>query len=330
MATYRKRGSTWRAEIAKNGARLSGTFESKAEAVAWATEKEAELGRGGAAAPVANKKTFADALRRYKEEVSPTKKGARWETLRLAVILDLEWTSERIGRITPDHLAKWRDARLKAVKASTVNRELNLISAVFEHARREWKWIAINPVRDVRRPTNPRPRDRRISQAEENTMLKFLGYERNQVPVSLQQHLAAAFLLALETGMRQGEILGLTWNRVFMKQRYVRLEVTKNGDARNVPLSSGAMRLLELQPRLLGQTRCFHIESASADALWRKARGKAKIKDLRFHDSRHEAITRLAKKLDVLDLARMIGHRDPKSLMIYYNATASELASRLG
>jgi integrase len=330
MATYRKRGSTWRAEIAKNGVRLSGSFGSKAEAVAWATEKEAELGRGGAVAPVANNKTFADALRRYQLEVSPTKKGARWESLRLAVILQLEWASERISRITPDHLAKWRDGRLKAVKASTVNRELNLISAVFEHARREWKWLAINPVRDVRRPTNPRPRDRRITQSEENAMLRCLGYERSQVPVTLQQHLAAAFLLALETGMRQGEILGLTWDRVFMRQRFVRLEMTKNGDTRNVPLSSAAVRLLELQPRVLGEPRCFQIESASADALWRKARTKAKIKDLRFHDSRHEAITRLAKRLDVLDLARMIGHRDPKSLMIYYNATASELASRLG
>jgi integrase len=330
MATYRKRGSTWRAEIAKNGARLSGTFESKAEAVAWAREKEAELGRGGMIAPSANKKTFADALRRYQQEVSPTKRGARWEILRLAVIVKLEWTSERIGRVTPDHVAKWRDGRLETVKPSTVNRELNLISAVFEHARREWKWIVINPVRDVRRPTNPRPRDRRITQAEENTMLRYLGYERDRVPITVQQHLAAAFLLALETGMRQGEILGLTWDRVFIKQRFVRLEVTKNGDVRNVPLSSDAVRLLELQPRLLGETRCFQIESASADALWRKARNKAKIKNLRFHDSRHEAITRLAKKLDVLDLARMIGHRDPKSLMIYYNATASELASRLG
>jgi integrase len=330
MATYRKRGSTWRAEIAKNGVRFSGTFSSKAEAVAWATEKEAELGRGGTAALIANKKTFADALRRYQVEVSPTKRGARWESLRLAVFLDLDWAGERIGRITPDDLAKWRDGRLKVVKASTVNRELNLISAVFEHARREWKWLAVNPVGDVRRPTNPRPRDRRITQSEENTMLRYLGYERGQVPVTLQQHLAAAFLLALETGMRQGEILGLTWDHVFMKQRYVKLELTKNGDTRNVALSSAALRLLELQPRLPGEMRCFQIQSASADALWRKARTKAKVKDLKFHDSRHEAITRLAKKLDVLDLARMVGHRDPKSLMIYYNATASELASRLG
>ncbi|PTB19573.1 site-specific integrase [Trinickia symbiotica] len=329
MATYRKRGSTWRAEVAKKGMRLSATFETKAEAVAWATEKEAELGRSGPTTSVANNKTFADALRRYELEVSPAKKGERWEKLRLAAFLSLEWAGERIGRIVPDQIAQWRDRRLKTVKASTVNRELNLMSAVFEQARREWKWLAVNPVRDVKRPTNPRPRDRRITTAEEDKMLEHLGYERGQVPMKLQQHLAAAFLFALETGMRQGEIIRLSWDRVFLKDRYVRLEDTKNGDKRNVPLSSAAVRLLELQPKFIGEPRCFPIESASADALWRKARSKAKIANLKFHDSRHEAITRLAKKLDVLDLARMIGHRDPRSLMIYYNATATELACRL-
>ncbi|HTI17694.1 MAG TPA: site-specific integrase [Trinickia sp.] len=330
MATYRKRGSTWRVEIAKKGVRLSATFETKAEGVAWATEKEAELGRAAPAAVASNTKTLVEAIIRYGEEVSPTKKGERWERLRLAVFRDIEWAGERISRIAPDQIAQWRDKRLKLVKPSTVNRELNLMSALFEHARREWKWLAVNPVRDVKRPTNPRPRDRRISVNEENTMLEHLGYERGQVPVTLQQHLAAAFLLALETGMRQGEILGLTWERVFLKQRYVRLEDTKNGEGRNIPLSSAAVRLLELQPTSERDGRCFPVASASADASWRKARKKAKIADLKFHDSRHEAITRLAQKLDVLDLARMIGHRDPRSLMIYYNATATELASRLG
>lgn len=330
MATYRKRGNTWRAEIAKKGVRLSASFDTKTEAVAWATEREAEIGRNASVATVASTKTFVDAIRRYEEEVSPTKKGERWERLRLAVFRELEWANERIGHIVPDQIAQWRDRRLKKVKPSTVNRELNLMSALFEHARREWKWLTVNPVRDVKRPTNPRPRDRRITVTEEDLMLAKLGYERGQVPVTLQQHLAATFLLALETGMRQGEILGLTWDRVFLEKRYVRLNDTKNGDARNIPLSTAAVELLKLQPKKEKEPRCFPVASASADALWRKARKNAKIADLKFHDSRHEAITRLAKKLDVLDLARMIGHRDPRSLMIYYNATATELAARLG
>lgn len=330
MATYRKRGDTWRAEIAKKGMRLSASFNTKSEAVAWATQKEAEIGRGTAVAVSANGKTLLDAIKRYEEEVSPTKKGARWETLRLTVFRELEFAGERISRIEPDQIAQWRDKRLKEVKSSTINRDLNLMSSVFEHARREWKWLSINPVRDVKRPTNPRPRDRRVTDIEENMMLAKLGYERGAMPVTLQQHLAVAFLLALETGMRQGEILRLTWDRVFLDKRYVRLDDTKNGDARNIPLSSAAVVLLKRQPHSKEEPRCFPVASASADALWRKARKNAKIKDLKFHDSRHEAITRLSRKLDVLDLARMIGHRDPRSLMIYYNATATELAARLG
>jgi integrase len=330
LATYRKRGDSWRAEIAKKGVRLSATFDTKAEAIAWATEKEAGLGRSATVATTGSTKTLLDAIKRYEEEVSPTKKGERWEKLRLTVFRELEWAGERIGRIVPDQIAQWRDKRLKTVKASTVNRELNLMSALFEQARREWKWLAVNPVRDVKRPTNPRPRDRRITQTEENLMLAKLGYTRGQVPETLQQHIAATFLFALETGMRQGEILGLTWDRVFVEKRYVRLADSKNGDARNIPLSSAAVELLKLQPKTKDEPRCFPVASGSADALWRKARKTAKIADLKFHDSRHEAITRLAKKLDVLDLARMIGHRDPRSLMIYYNATATELAARLG
>lgn len=330
MATYRKRGDAWRAEIAKKGVRVSRTFDTKAEAIAWATEKEAELGKAKPATLKALNKTLIDAIDRYEKEVAPSKKGVRWEKLRFTVFRKLEWVGSMIGAIEPDDIAGWRDQRLKKVKPSTVNRELNLLSAIFEHARREWKWILVNPVRDVKRPANPRPRDRRISDEEAQAMLAKLGYEHGQSPVTLQQHLGAAFLLALETGMRQGEILGLTRDRVFLERRFVRLEDTKNGDARNIPLSSEAVRLLELQPKAKDEPRCFPVASASADTLWRKARKRAGIVDLKFHDSRHEAITRLARKLDVLDLARMIGHRDPRSLMIYYNATATELAARLG
>ncbi|KAG0190637.1 hypothetical protein DFQ28_001752 [Apophysomyces sp. BC1034] len=312
MATYRKRGTSWRAEIAKKGLRLSATFDTKAEATAWATQQEAEIVRGRISSMAShNNKTLLDAIDRYGLEVSTTKKGERWEVLRLACFRELTWAAQRISTIESDQIAQWRDMRLKKVKASTVNRELNLMSALFEHARREWKWLSVNPVRDVRRPVNPRPRDKRITQDEENAMLQKLGYERGQVPVTLQQHLAVAFLFAIETGMRQGEILGLTWDRVFFSKRYVRLANSKNGDARNIALSSTAVQLLERQPHSHIEPRCFPITSASADALWRKARKRTNIVDLTFHDSRHEAITRLAKKLDVLDLARMIGHRDP-------------------
>ncbi len=139
-----------------------------------------------------------------------------------------------------------------------------------------------------------------------------------------------AFLFALETGMRQGEIVALTWSNVFLEKRFLKIQASKNGDKRTVPLSNKAIELLKLQPHREKEARCFPIKSSSADTQWRKARKKAQVVDLCFHDTRHEAVTRLSKKLDVLELARTIGHRDLKSLMIYYNPTAEELAERLG
>ncbi len=337
MATYRKRGSAWRAEVAKNGVRRSATFDLKAQAVEWATRIEAEI-LAGKLGTVKATKTLADAIDRYKTEVTPSKRGSRWETIRLDKFKrDLTFVGELIEQIAAEHIGGWRDLRLNAVAPSSVNREMNLLSAVFETARREWRWCATNPVREVRRPKNPKARDRRITDAEINVMLEKLGYQRGTTPTNVSMKVAVAFLFALETAMRAGEIVNLQWNRVFLDKKYVRLVDTKNEDSRDVPLSSVALKLLLLLPKEKddeANSSCFGITGASLDALFRKARLNAiekepSVADLHFHDSRHEAITRLARKLDVLDLARMIGHRDLKSLMIYYNATATDIASRL-
>ena len=127
--------------------------------------------------------------------------------------------------------------------------------------------------------------------------------------------------------MRAGEIVGLTDKTVDRDTRVATLPKTKNGPARKVPLSTAALGLLDELPETDGPL--FDLSNQQIDAMFRKARDKTKIEDLRFHDSRHEAITRLAKKVDVLSLARMVGHKDIKMLMIYYNETAEELAQRL-
>ena len=134
------------------------------------------------------------------------------------------------------------------------------------------------------------------------------------------------FLLALETAMRLSEMTGLTWERVHPK--HVVLGDTKNDDKRDVPLSSRARELLANRGE--DEDEVFKVSAASASALFRKAVKRTSIQNLRFHDSRHEGITRLARKLNVLDLARMIGHRDTRSLMIYYNPRPEEIADRLG
>ena len=131
--------------------------------------------------------------------------------------------------------------------------------------------------------------------------------------------------------MRQGELLSLTYDSVFLDRRFVHLDKTKNGDTRDVPLTNRAVYLFErIIENQNENKRLFTISSASTDVLFRKYRNKAGIRDLHFHDTRHEAITRLSKKLGVLELARMVGHRNISQLMTYYNETAESLASKYG
>ncbi|MDG9928305.1 MULTISPECIES: site-specific integrase [unclassified Pseudomonas] len=314
----------------KLGVRDSQTWPTKAQAVAWATQREAEILAEKGARRTSDF-TVMEALKKYKAEVSPKKAGQRWEEIRIdRFIAQLPFVGEKVNDIEADHISAWRDERLKEVSDPSVRREMTLLSSVFEWARREWRWISVNPVKQVQRPSNNRPRDRRISDAEIALIVDGLGYVEGQPPVTQMQEVAYAFLIAIETAMRQGEILGLTKRATRLRERYARLAMTKNGDARDVPLSRRAVDLLQVMVDAAGdREKLFSVSSASADALFRKVRDRLEIEGLRFHDTRHEATTRLARKLDVLDLARMTGHRDPRSLMVYYNATASEVASRL-
>lgn len=309
------------------GVRDSCTFPTKAQAEAWAIAREAEILAGSGGLQHDTDYTLVDAMRRYAEHVSISKKGARWEQVRLRSFeRNMSFCFNRIADIKADSIARWRDKRLKTVSGSTVRRELTLLSSVFNIAQKEWRWTTENPVHEIIRPKPSRSRSRRVSSEEITLILERLNHAEAK-PETLQQELAIVFLIALETAMRQGEILSLDWADVFLEDRFVHLCDTKNGSARDVPLSTRAVELFGLmQP---GHGPVFRLQSGSADTLFRRAVKSQGIENLTFHDSRHEATTRLAKKLDILQLARTIGHKDLRSLMIYYNPTASELAESL-
>lgn len=311
VASYEKRGKKTRARVIVGGKRISATFQTKAEANKWASALEAT----GSTA------TVGDALTRYADTVSPTKRGARWEIVRLRLIGRDSLASVRVSALTPAHIADWRDRRLQEVSNGSVAREMNLIRSVFEVARREWGWLTVNPVKDVRIPLSPASRKRRITDDEIERLTFAFGLADGLTAETAMNRTGLAFLFALETAMRAGEIIGLKPEDIGAKS--VTLPRTKNGDIRAVPLSPRAREILALLPD------GFRLDPATRDVLFRKARDRAEIKDLRFHDSRAEAIWRLSKKLDVLELARVIGHRDLRSLMLYYQITADELADRL-
>lgn len=326
MASLVKTKKGFRAQVYIKGLRASATFRTKREAEAWAAAKETAL-RGWLAMPAGERHTLGDALIKYRAEVAPTKRGARWEEIRIAAFLrDLILpVNDPIGGVTPELLGRWRDARLISVSAGTVLREIGLLSAVLEHARREWRWIAVNPVADMRKPRPPAHRSVVITLSQIKQMLRVLGYSPRAATRSLSQSVAVAFLVALRTGMRAGELCKLTWDNVH--DDFCRLPVTKT-TPRDVPLEPKAMRLIA-KMRGMDDVLVFGVRSQTLDVLFRKARRKAGLAGFTFHDSRHTAATWMAQRLDVLTLCKMFGWRNPNMAMVYYNPSAASIAMRL-
>jgi integrase len=273
--------------------------------------------------------TVAEVIERYIREVAPRHKGAARETKALRKIMrEQTWlTVMPLNEVTHGDVARFRDIRLKIVSGSTVAREMVMLGSMFQTACREWGAAENNPARGVRKPQQPQGREIRIPPEVADRIAESLGMLPAITPNLKKHQVGLAFLIALETGMRKGEILGLTWDRVRLSERYVVLDRTKNGRSRHVPLSAEAIRLLRLAEGI-DPVRVFAVSDGVADTIFRKYR-PTEFGYIHFHDTRHEAVFRLSKKLPVLDLARMIGHQDMKMLLRYYNPSTAEIADLL-
>jgi len=327
MPTIRKRATGWQAMVRLKGhPPQSQIFDTKARASAWGHMVEAQL-REQATGVV--KATLQEAIAKYIKDVCPTHKAGdneRKRLLALSKVPGLLPVAKPLREVTAVDLSRFRDTRLAQVSVATVRKEMTIIRSVLESARRDWGMLDANPIGDVKRPPAPPDRKRLFTDDERDRIVAALGFDG--AVTTVQHQVAVSLLLAFETGMRAGEMIGLAWSDVNLAGRYVTLQETKNGDQRNVPLSRRAGELLQL---MVGQdaVQVFTVTSASLDVLFRKARDACSINNLHFHDSRANAITALSKKLDVLDLARMIGHRDIKNLMRYYRKSSTEIASAL-
>lgn len=333
MATPKKTATgRWWVQIEIAGQRESGTFDTKREADAWAQRRATEL-REAKTAPIGDQKTLQQAMRRYAEEVSPTKRGQDKEIIRLNAFEgpdhDMLPIKKRVTAITPEDLIAWRDARLKVNARGSVLRDMTLLSHVFETMRREWKWIPANPMRDVSRPAEPDHREVLITGPQIRRMLRQLGWRGRKHQVrSMSEAVAVCFLVALETGMRAGELCALTWSDI--KEHHARLRADKVNatKGRDVPLTPVARRTIELM-RGFDDELVFGLKTQTLDALFRRARDRAGMKGFTFHDSRHTAATVLAQRIHVLDLCRVFGWKNTKRALTYYNPKASDLAKRM-
>lgn len=274
--------------------------------------------------------TLGKALERYVEVVSIEKKGWMQELYRSSVIKKYEISDKFMHEISSVDIAEYRDERLntvniktnKLISGNTVRLELAMLSALFKVAEVEWGVCKLNPVTVVRKPKVSKGRDRRLKSYEERKIAKFLKEESHDV--------YTIFYLAIETAMRQGEILGLAWENINLQIGVAHLPETKNGTWRDVPLSKKARELLQnMSPQVCGNV--FKYTSNGFKSKWRKSIKHLKIEDLHFHDLRHEAISRLFElgTLNMMEVAAISGHKSLNMLKRYTHLRAYQLVKKI-
>jgi integrase len=327
MATIEKRGQFWRVKVRRAGLPAqTKTFDNRTHAQQWARSVESDLDKGIVVdRRTAQRLSLAEVLERYRREVTPTKRGSLDENLRLKAMAQRPFARIRMSALTSSHLAAYRDERLKVVSGATVNREFGLLSHAIDTARREWDvYLPTNPCTLVRRPPQGRPRNRRLQGDEEQRLLAACRAARN---VWLPHFVT----LAIETGMRRGELLGLLWDNVDLERRVAFLAITKNGESRGVPLSSRAVAVLRAMPTSSNGHVFSELTREALKQSFNRAARRAGITGLRVHDLRHEATSRLFEKgLNVMEVASVTGHKTLQMLKRYTHLSVTDLATRLG
>lgn len=328
MASIDNINGKFRARVRFKGITRTKTFLRHADAKAWAIKMESLI-NDGLQGNAGRNVLFSDLLTKYIAEIVPGKRGAREETYRLNRILAAPLAKLIVDEIQPSDFANWRDNRLTEVSPASVRRELETLSSVCNVAVKEWGIMRENPVLKISRPKPTKSRSRRPTAEEIEKILFALHYSEDCSFSMVSQRVAAATLFAIETGMRSGEMLNLTWPDINFEQRTAYLDMTKNGSSRTVPLSKRAVKILQ-KLRKINETSVFAVESSTRDTLFRKAVTSQGIEDLHFHDLRREALTRMAKKVDVMTLAKISGHKDIRVLMnTYYAPSMSAIADLL-
>lgn len=325
MASIRKRGDGWQAQIRRQDQRsITKTFLRKSDAEAWARQMEVLADRNElphAPSPL-TAATFGMLMDRYRQEVTPTKRGAGPEAIRLTNLARSSLGKLTLAALSHVAIREYVGQRQRHVGPATINRELNILAHVLEVARRDWDYpIPENPVRLIKRPKCPAGRTRRIEGAAEALRLENALKEcRNRLFPDLIR-------FAIETGMRRSEILSIRWEH--LNGRTLHIPVTKTGIPRTIPLSLKALRILNTI-KANGGDGPFPLSANALRLAWERLRVRAGADDLRFHDLRHEAISRFFEKgLSMPEVAAISGHRDPRMLLRYTHLRPDDLADKL-
>ena len=322
MASIAQRDNgTWQAKIRQRGyPTQSGTFRTKAEAQQWSRVIESEMARSVFIPRAeAEATTLHDALIRYMSEITPRKKGSVQEVVRVKQLLRNHLANRPLASLQGKDFAQYRDDRLKSVAPSTVVKELAIFSHLFSVCNKDWGIAITNPIQNISKPAINNARNRRLVGDEESRLMNELGVSRNIWLRPLSE-------FAIQTAMRQGELLSLTWENV--KLDHAHLPDTKNGSSRDVPLTNRAREILRSLPRSI-EGKVFATTQSAVSQAWVRACDRAQIPDIHFHDLRHEATSRLAEKLQLHELMKVTGHKDPKMLARYFHPRIEDLAKKI-
>lgn len=334
MATIRKRpgrlGKTvWQVQIIRHGySRRYRTFDTKGQAEEWAREIERAMARGTVLPSREEERiTLADAISRYVREVTVYKRGAAQEERRARQISISNLGPVFLGVIGGKEIANYRDRRVAARKSpNTIRLELALLSHLYTVARTEWGMSTlVNPVEYVKKPKLPAGRTRRLELKEEDKLLEAAREYGGDIESIIR--------FALETGMRRSEIVELRWGRINLAKRTLTIPETKDAKVirgREVPLSSDARSILKKLPRRL-DGRVWDITENGVSQAFSRICKRAGLTDLRFHDLRHEATSRLFERgLNPMQVAAITGHKTLQILKRYTHLRAEDLAKLLG
>lgn len=325
MATFRKRSNSWQARIQRNDyPDQSKSFNTRAEAVTWARKIEAELDVGINTQRINANNTvlLSELLERYKNEVTVHKKHSSAEAYRVNFWLRHPLATLPITTIKSSDIAKWREERMKLGRSpNTLRLELAVLSNLFTVAANEWGFEELsNPTTKVKLPKLPSGRVRRLSANELDLIIKN----------SESALIKPITILAIETGMRRSEIASIKWQHINLVKRTLLLPITKNGEAREVPLSSVAINLLKSLQKG-GEDKVFNITAHAITIAFSRACKRASLRNLHFHDLRHEAISRLFEKgLSLAEVATISGHKTWTMLRRYTHLSAENIAKKLG
>jgi integrase len=330
MATIRKRNSRYHVQVRKKGyPSTTKTFNSLTGARKWAAGIETDMERQ-LYVVIPDNTTLGQLLDRYDTEVLPTHKGQQAERYRLRT-LSKYFGNIRLANLIPKEVAKYRDLRLKEVSPASLKRELKILSRVLTLASKDWG-IAVpqNPVTMITLPKSDKARTRRLELGEEAKLRHGSNPQLNQIIV-----------LAIETAMRRGEMLGIKKSHIDFRNRTLLIPDTKTDRPRSIPLSTRAIKVLREQTRTyqgytggvvsLHETPLFSYRPRGLTGAFLKLCRRLGIEDLHFHDLRHEATSRFFEKgLNPVEVATITGHKDPRMLMRYTHLRAEDLVGRLG